>query len=300
MTDTATSPDAPVDGEVDVGEDLERAVGLGEVLGAQRRLAGGLRGGEADRGHAVDRALALDAAHEPLGALDHVLRGGGLGRLGAHLLGLGHEGRGLLLRVGALALAGPLVRLALELIALPAHVVDVDRPAIGIELEHLVDGGLEEFDVVADHDQAALVVLEEVTQPGDGVRIEVVGRLVEEHRLGPGEQDAGQFDAPALAAADVGIAMAGGTDVAMHTAGITLMRGDPRLVADAIAVSQRTWRKIRQNLGWAFVYNLVGIPLAAAGLLSPVVAGAAMAGSSVGVVGSALLLRRWRPAGARP
>jgi Cu+-exporting ATPase len=105
-------------------------------------------------------------------------------------------------------------------------------------------------------------------------------------------------DAPALAAADVGIAMAGGTDVAMHTAGITLMRGDPRLVADAIEVSQRTWRKIRQNLGWAFGYNLVGIPLAAFGLLNPMLAGAAMALSSVSVVANALLLRRWRPAAA--
>jgi Cu+-exporting ATPase len=103
-------------------------------------------------------------------------------------------------------------------------------------------------------------------------------------------------DAPALAAADVGIAMAGGTDVAMHTAGITLMRGDPLLVADAIAVSTRTYRKIRQNLGWAFVYNVIGIPVAALGLLNPVLAGAAMALSSVSVVSNALLLRRWTPA----
>jgi Cu+-exporting ATPase len=102
-------------------------------------------------------------------------------------------------------------------------------------------------------------------------------------------------DAPALAAADVGIAMAGGTDVAMHTAGVTLMRGDPLLVADAIAISHRTYRKIRQNLAWAFVYNVVGIPVAALGLLNPVLAGAAMALSSVSVVSNALLLRRWTP-----
>lgn len=102
-------------------------------------------------------------------------------------------------------------------------------------------------------------------------------------------------DAPALAAADIGIAMATGTDVAMHTAGITLMRGDPALVADAIAISQRSYRKIKQNLFWAFIYNAIGIPLAAFGLLSPVIAGAAMAFSSVSVVSNALLLKRWRP-----
>ncbi|AMK32936.1 copper-translocating P-type ATPase [Pseudomonas mosselii] len=102
-------------------------------------------------------------------------------------------------------------------------------------------------------------------------------------------------DAPALAAADIGIAMGGGTDVAMQAAGITLMRGDPRLVPAALEISRKTYAKIRQNLFWAFIYNLIGIPLAALGYLNPVLAGAAMALSSVSVVSNALWLKTWKP-----
>ncbi|KZK98053.1 Copper-exporting P-type ATPase A [Pseudovibrio sp. Ad5] len=102
-------------------------------------------------------------------------------------------------------------------------------------------------------------------------------------------------DAPALAAADLGIAMGSGADVALETAGVTLMRSEPKMIPAALDISKATLRKIRQNLFWAFIYNIIGIPLAALGLLSPVIAGAAMAMSSVSVVTNAMLLRRWKP-----
>ena len=131
--------------------------------------------------------------------------------------------------------------------------------------------------------------------PGD--KAEVVARL--RAALPTGARVAmvgdGVNDAPALAAADVGLAMSTGTDVAMHSAGLTLMRGDPALVAEAYELSHAIGAKLRQNLFWAFAYNVVGIPLAGFGALSPMLAGAAMALSSVSVIGNALLLGRWKP-----
>jgi Cu+-exporting ATPase len=168
-------------------------------------------------------------------------------------------------------------------------------------VRHLHEIGIGTVLMTGDNERTAAAVAAQVgirrvmagVLPGDKAaevqRLQAEGRHV-------GMIGDGVNDAPALAAADVGIAMGTGADVAMQTAGITLMRGDPLLIGDAIAVSRATYNKIRQGLFWAFFYNVIGMPLAAMGLLSPMIAGAAMALSSVSVVSNALLLRRWHPA----
>jgi Cu+-exporting ATPase len=178
---------------------------------------------------------------------------------------------------------------------------DPIRPQAQAAIAALKRSGIETVMLTGDSAAAAQAVASELgidrveaeLLPAD--KVEVLARLRGPHRMVAMIGD-GINDAPALAAADIGLAMASGSDIALNAAGITLMRGDPRLAAAAIALSRRTYGKIRQNLFWAFFYNLLGIPLAAFGLLSPVAAGAAMALSSVSVVANALTLSRWRPA----
>ena len=183
-------------------------------------------------------------------------------------------------------------------------VADPIKPGAAAAVRHLHELGIETVLLTGDNERTAAAVAAQLgirrvlgcALPEDKVaevrRLQAEGRQV-------GVMGDGVNDAPALAAADVGFAMGTGTDVAMQTAAVTLMRGDPRLLGDAIAVSRETYRKIRQGLFWAFIYNIIGLPAAALGLLSPLIAGAAMALSSVSVVSNALLLRRWRPAAGR-
>lgn len=178
---------------------------------------------------------------------------------------------------------------------------DTIKPSAYQAISRLHQLGIKTVMLTGDNQGSAHVVAKELGI--DEVRAELLpgdkASIVQELR-GQGHVVAmvgdGLNDAPSLVAADVGLSMSTGTDVAMEAAGITLMRGDPRLVADAFDVSRRTYSKIKQGLFWAFAYNVLGIPLAALGMLNPVVAGAAMAFSSVSVVTNALLLRRWRGA----
>ncbi len=180
-------------------------------------------------------------------------------------------------------------------------VADPLKPTAKAAVERLHEMGLATVLLTGDNEQTGAAVAAQLgiqrviagAQPegkeAEVRRLQAQGRCV-------GMVGDGVNDAPALAAADIGIALGSGADVAMQTAGITLMRGDPRLIAEAIGVSRATYRKIRQGLFWAFIYNVVGMPAAALGMLSPIIAGGAMALSSLSVVSNALRLRSWRPA----
>ncbi len=179
-------------------------------------------------------------------------------------------------------------------------VTDPIKPHAAEAVRRLKAAGVTPVLITGDNERTAAVVAAHVGIEQVSAGVLPQGKAAEVERLRKlGKHVAmvgdGVNDAPALAAADVGMAMSTGADVAMNTAGITLMRGDPLLIPDAISISRATYRKIQQGLFWAFIYNIVGMPLAAFGMLDPVYAGAAMAMSSVSVVGNALLLRRWRP-----
>jgi Cu+-exporting ATPase len=247
--------------------------------------------------------LMQEARAEP-GAMQHdVMQQQGQGRTVAWLLAM-DGGVGVGVGVGAgdqIAREGEPVARVLGWLAFG----DTVKPGAAEAVASLRTSGVRTVMLTGDNEGAAQAVaaqlgIDEVHAqllPGD--KAARVTALREQGRVVAMVGD-GLNDAPSLVAADVGLSMSTGTDVAMQAAGITLMRGDPRLVADAIDISRRTWHKIRQGLFWAFAYNVLGIPLAAFGLLSPVLAGAAMAFSSVSVVLNALTLRRWRASPASP
>ena len=178
---------------------------------------------------------------------------------------------------------------------------DEARPEAGDAIADLRRRGLRGVMLTGDNEAAARAVGETVgvddvrarLQPEE--KVAALKALASETDAGIAFGGDGVNDGPALATARLGIALSSGTDVAREAAPITLMRPDLRLVPAALDIAGKTRRTIRQNLGWAFVYNLIGIPLAATGLLSPMLAGAAMAFSSVSVVANSLLLARWKP-----
>ncbi len=212
-------------------------------------------------------------------------------------------------RAAALEEAGRTVSWLLDVSHAPAQVLgliafgDAVKPSAAAAVAALRAAGLRTVMLTGDNAGSAraasalLGVDETVSHLLPEDKVATIARLKQSGQIVAMVGD-GINDAPALAAADIGIAMATGTDVAMAAAGITLMRGDPALVTGALDISRRTYAKIRQGLFWAFAYNVIGIPLAALGYLNPMIAGVAMAFSSVSVVTNALLLRGWQVRGA--
>ncbi|MHB1359586.1 MAG: heavy metal translocating P-type ATPase [Rhodocyclaceae bacterium] len=280
-------------------------VGAGSTAAAILKLAASLEQGST---HPLAAALVAEAKARGLNLetpqdVVAVPGKGMTGSVGGRAVRVGSPGwlAELGLALPATATVGSLVAVAVgdEVIGIIA-VADPLRETSAAAVARLQKLGVEVVMLTGDNattaaaiaGQAGVTRFEAEVLPGEKAShvaaLKAVGKVV-------GMAGDGINDAPALAAADVSFAMGAGADVAMEAADVTLMRDDLNSVADAISLSRATLAKIRQNLFWAFIYNVLGIPLAALGFLNPVVAGAAMALSSVSVVSSSLLLRRWKP-----
>lgn len=284
---------------------VEVAAPPGTARDEALRLAAGLQHGA---NHPLARAVveaASGIAVPPVSDLQTLPGRGVAGRVDGRDLILGNarlmQERGIDIAALAVAIPGAsLSYLADQRAALAAFAfADAPKPNARQALAALRALGIRSVMLTGDNAAAArhladTIGLDDVRAdllPGDKVQAvrDLKGRGETVAMVGDGINDA-----PALAAADLGLAMATGTDVAIETAGIALMRGDPLLAPAAIDLARATRRKIVQNLVWAFLFNVLGIPLAAFGGLTPIVAGAAMALSSVTVVTNALSLNRWR------
>jgi P-type Cu+ transporter len=297
------------------GIEQARALAIAASLqsGSEHPLARAVVGAARDQGLAIEpptsvRSIAGRGTEGEVGGASYLIGSlRWLEELGVALGDLVCEATSL--QLGGASLSALVERSTDGRLSLRALIAFADEPKPGAReaLAALRARGLRLVMISGDNRPAALAMGERLGLRADEVMAEVLpgdkaAKVAELKRGGQVVAMVGDGvnDAPALAAADVGLAMGTGTDVAMHAAGITLMRGDVALVGAALDISHRTVRKIRQNLFWAFAYNVAGIPLAALGYLNPVVAGAAMALSSVSVMSNALLLKSWREPGAAP
>lgn len=270
----------------ETGSEHPLAVAIVEKAKAQAMELLPIRNFRAIPGHGVE--VEVDQAHVVIGNRKFMTdRGIDFSGLCAEIERLEQDGKTVMLIAREGTLAGA--------IAVADTVKETSAEAIAV----LKNMGIEVVMMTGDNRRTAEAIARQVGI--ESVLAEVLPEHKAEHVVKLKQQGKvvamagdGINDAPALAAADIGMAIGTGTDVAMEAADITLMRGDLRSIPDAIGLSKATLRKIKQNLFWAFIYNIIGIPVAAAGLLSPVIAGAAMAMSSVSVVSNSLLLKRWR------